>query len=192
VLPGTELAARFKNLDFDDNRSWAVYQAGVADGTYPKSGGRNRRENFDVKGVTRFVFGVACGATIKQVSNMSGIYCALQDDKGNRLDDVIVKWIESVKPGMLAARNGERNYHTAVCSLMLNSRVEIDQDFPRVKIVVELDDGTTKETTFGPIKECDSTMIGARNVAIISGRVLYRLAVGFHFNTWDADAPVAF
>jgi hypothetical protein len=134
----------------------------------------------------------ACnGETIRNSAKMARVYFALKNEKGIRVGDKISHMIESIKGAKEAFDGKDATLDSVVAMAVLNSRIEIDTDFPRVAIVIETDDGATVESVYGPMQDRESTLIRARNVAIISGTVLFRLAMLLHFNKGPDDVLAA-
>jgi hypothetical protein len=125
--------------------------------------------------------GHACGEPIKRVAAVSGQYGACSNEHGQRLDDLIEGWI--IASGKMVP--GVKDNNALFACHCLNSFAEIDRSFPRAKVVTELNDGGTFESTYGPVREKESRMIGVRNVAVISGTIIYRIARGFYLDAWE-------
>jgi hypothetical protein len=183
-LPGQEILQHLPDYGFDICRSTAVYRAYVEDGVLPKGGGPHNRPLLGSEHLSRLIIGILCGETIKKISHASGVYAALQDEGGRRLDDVVAGWIESFKSAKAAFDRKDANEDTLTAMVALRSRIVIDTDFPRATIVTETNDGTI-ERVFGPIKDPESTFVRVSNTSTIPGAVLYRLACGIHFNIWS-------
>lgn len=100
-------------------------------------------------------------------------YFALTDENGNKLGDVLVSILDSFK-----SANG-------VAALALQSRLEVDCGQPRACIISNTLEGSV-ETLYGlSSKQWDDVTV--RRSMTISGKVLFDLAMGLHFNRWNED-----
>jgi hypothetical protein len=99
-------------------------------------------------------------------------YYALADEHGNAVGEVLTNMLNSFRSVNPAA------------ALAYKSRVELDCDSPRVRIVSECDDGSNIETLYG-VHEKPWLDVRVRRSMTVSGKVLFDLAMGVHFNRWE-------
>ena len=99
---------------------------------------------------------------------------ALTDENGNKIGDVIVNILNSFRSVNDMAK------------LAYKSRIEFDCSAPRVCIISECTDGSI-ETLYG-IRDRQWSDVAVRRSMTISGRVLFDLAMGVHFNRWTPFA----
>jgi hypothetical protein len=108
----------------------------------------------------------------KDASAAACAYYALADEHGNTIGDVLTNMLDSFRSVNPAA------------SLAYKSRVELDCNTPRVRIVSECDDGSNIETLYG-LHTKPWSDVRVRRSMTVSGKVLFDLAIGVHFNRWE-------
>jgi len=99
------------------------------------------------------------------------LYYDLTDTQGNKLGDVLVNLIDSFRSV------------NATAALAYKSHVELDCSTPRACITSECSDGVSIETLYGVQRKLWSDVRVRRSVTI-TGKVLFQLAKGLHFNRW--------
>ena len=100
------------------------------------------------------------------------LYHDLTDTGGNKFGDVLVNIVDSFRSV------------NAVAALAYKSRVELDCKAPRACITSQCSDGVFVETLYGvPTKKWSDVRV--RRSVTISGKVLFDLAKGIHFNRWQ-------
>lgn len=102
-------------------------------------------------------------------------YYPLADDDGNKIGDVLVNMLDSFRS------------LNEVGPLVYKSRIEFDCNTPRVCVVSECDDATNLETLYGDQAKQWSDVCVRRSMTI-SGKVLFEIAKGLHFNRWPVEA----
>ncbi|MEH2505605.1 hypothetical protein V1290_004416 [Bradyrhizobium sp. AZCC 1578] len=109
----------------------------------------------------------------KDAASAACAYYALMDPTGrNGLGDVLVNMINSFKSASDTA------------ALAYKSRIEVDCDRPRACLSIETIEGQC-ETLFG-IQSAPWSDIRVRRSMTISGKCLFDLACGLHFNRWES------
>ncbi len=98
----------------------------------------------------------------------------VHDTHGNKFGDVVCDMIRSF-----------RHDENELASRVLDSRIELDCDTPRVRIVSNTPEGQT-ETVYGvsPMKWHDVAVLKSFT---ISGRCIGQLAVGLYFSNWTTN-----
>lgn len=182
IAPAYDILKHLPHYGFDENRALAVHKKRVEEGASPKSGGPNRREYLTLSNVIGLTIGAIIVTPINKVVPTTAIYCSLQDDAGTRLDEFIGRSLHICASGLTEFNAGECSFPAA--RAILHSRFEFDTELLRVDWVMEAKDGSTAVRTFGPIKDRPSTFIGVRNISVLSGAVLFRLANGLYNKVW--------
>jgi hypothetical protein len=109
----------------------------------------------------------------KDAAAWARAYYALADEDGNKIGDALVNILNSFRSVNDTA------------TLAFKSRVEIDCSAPRACIISECTEGSI-ETLFG-IRDKQWSDVQVRRSMTISGKVLFDLAIGIHFNRWDQN-----
>jgi hypothetical protein len=99
------------------------------------------------------------------------VYHDLKDAHGNNFGDVLVNMLDSFRSA------------NEVSGLTYKSRVELDCKTPRVCITSDCNDGMSIETLYG-VQTKQWSDVRVRRSVTISGKVLFELAKGIHFNRW--------
>jgi hypothetical protein len=109
----------------------------------------------------------------KDAASAASSYYALMDPTGtNSLGDVLVNMIDSFRSVNDTA------------ALSFKSRIEVDCDIPRARLSSETTEGQC-ETLFG-VQSAPWSDIRVRRSMTISGKCLFDLACGLHFNRWES------
>jgi hypothetical protein len=69
----------------------------------------------------------------------------------------------------------------------VKSRFELDCNTPRVCAISECSDGSNVETLYG-VQANQWSDVRVRRSMTISGKVLFDIAMGIHFNRWPVEA----
>ncbi|WP_445216197.1 hypothetical protein ACKWRH_28310 [Bradyrhizobium sp. Pa8] len=97
-------------------------------------------------------------------------YYGLVNDEGDSLGEVLTRLIDSFKGP------------NAVSAMAYRSRLEVDCNYPRALLSLETRDGQL-ELIFGPQSK-KWTDAKVRRSMTISGKCLFDLAIGLHYNRW--------
>ena len=189
-LPASEILPHWHGITYQSEKTARTATRALIESDHlPRSAGGNAQALFGPADVTMLLLGtcIASVEPIRNIPKLAPIYYSLRDENGYRVGDVIATCIESVKGTVQAFKNKDATTDTLRTIAALNTRFEIDVNFPRVRMVTEIGDGKTEEKVFGPVKDRQSTFTRVSNVAIVSGSVLFRLGIGLYFNKWDSD-----
>ena len=127
--------------------------------------------------VVILILALLVDAPVKDSATAACAYYSLVDENGNKVGDVLANILDSFRSVNDTA------------GLAYKSRVEVDCDTPRVSITSECNEGNA-ETLYG-LRSKPWSDIRVRRSMTISGKVLFELAMGVHFNRWPATAEIA-
>jgi hypothetical protein len=99
------------------------------------------------------------------------VYHDLEDGDGNKFGDVLTNMLDSFRS------------LNEVSPLVYKSRIEFDCNTPRVCVTSECNDGSIV-TLYGSQSK-PWLDVRVRRSMTISGKVLFDLAMGVHFNRWE-------
>lgn len=116
------------------------------------------------------LLGVLADVHAKDAASAATAYFSLCDPNGNTLGDSLCNIIDSFKSV------------NDVSALAYKSRLEIDCGQPRACLSMQTTDGQA-EVLFG-VQAAQWTDIRVRRSMTISGKVLFDLGCGLHFNRW--------
>lgn len=135
----------------------------------------SRRGSFVPKLATRHVvmilLGVMADVHAKDAASAATSYYALADQDGNELGDALCRIIDSFKSV------------NDISALAYKSRLEIDCGQPRACISIQNNEGSQTEVLFG-VQAAQWADIRVRRSMSISGKCLFDLGCGLHFNRW--------
>lgn len=101
-------------------------------------------------------------------------YYQLENENGEKIGDTLVNILNSFRSVNDAA------------GLAYKCRIEVDCSAPRVCIIYETTEGSL-EVLYG-LRDKQWSDVRLRRSTTISGKVLYDIAMGVHFNRWPHDA----
>ena len=185
IAPAFDVLQHLPRYGFNEGRAINVHRQYVQEGVHAKSGGGQRRERLTLQNYVSIFVGTIIDAPINRVVTHVNNYCASRDENGNRLDETIGRVLHDFARGADDFKNKRATRAILAASGAINSRFEFDTGFPRVDWVFEAKNGDTTAKTFGPVADRPSSMIGVRNVSVLSGSLVYRLANGLFHNVWD-------
>jgi hypothetical protein len=114
----------------------------------------------------------------KDAAATANAYYSLTDPDGNKLGDTLVRIIDVFK-------NREP---VPFAQVAYKSRLEVDCGRPRACLNLTCTDGNA-ETLYG-VQRAQWEDLVVRRSMTISGKCLFDLACGLHFDRWDAPANV--
>ena len=123
--------------------------------------------------VTMLLLALLADMPVKDAAASAATYYSLVDEDGNKIGNVLANILNSFRSVSDFAK------------LSFKSRVEIDCSAPRVCIIAETTEGSI-ETLFG-IRDKQWSDVRVRRSMTISGKVLFDLAMGVHFNRWNIE-----
>jgi hypothetical protein len=150
-----------------------VYRRLNETGIFPVSHGA-KIEKLNSYHVAMLLLALLVDVPVKDSAPAACAYYSLVDENGNKIGDALVNILDSFKSP------------NAVASLAYKSRIEVDCNSPRVCVVSDTTEGTV-ETLYG-LRTKQWTDIRVRRSMTISGKVLFELAKGVHFNRWPLEA----
>lgn len=152
-----------------------VYRRHNEAGIVPVSHGASVKK-LDCRHVTMLLLALLADMPIKDAAASACAYYALEDENGNKVGDVLTNKLNSFRSVNDFAK------------LSYKSRIEIDCTAPRACIISETAEGTI-ETLFG-IRDKQWSDVRVRRSMTISGKVLFEIAMGLHFNRWNIKETV--
>jgi hypothetical protein len=190
--PASEILPHWESITgLSENTARAVTRKLTEDEILPRSRGGKAQALLGPKDVATIMIGscIAVDAPIRDISKLTPIYCALRSPNGDRLVDVVASWIETFGSAKDSFDRKDASNDNLVAMLALRSRIQIDIGFPSASITTETKDGQL-EITFGP-QDQPSTFVRAVKSVTISGKILFRLAMGLYFDQRPADTAEA-
>lgn len=144
----------------------------VETGDWPSSRGAHV-PGLTVRHVVLMLLALLADVPAKDAAATANAYYALQNEDGEKLGDALVRIIDSFKTT------------TPLAQVAYKSRLEIDCGRPRACLNMACTDGNA-EILYGVQRAQWEDLIVRRSMTI-SGKCLYDLACGLHFNRWDSD-----
>jgi hypothetical protein len=171
VIAASELLPNLASVTgFPEATVKGVYRRLNEAGILPVSHGATVKK-LNCHHVTMLLLALLADMPIKDAAASACAYYALANEDGNKIGDVLVNKLNSFRSVNDFAK------------LSYKSRVEIDCSAPRACIISETTEGTI-ETLFG-IRDKQWSDVRVRRSMTISGKVLFDLAMGVHFNRWN-------
>ena len=152
-----------------------VYRRLNEAGILPVSHGATVKK-LNCRHVTMLLLALLADMPIKDAAASACAYYSLVDEDDNKLGDVFVNKLNSFRSVNDFAK------------LSFKSRVEVDCSAPRACIITETTEGSL-ETLFGN-RDKQWSDVRVRRSITISGKVLFDLAMGVHFNHWDSKETI--
>jgi hypothetical protein len=182
MIPASELVPRVASVTgLPYSTVYSVKRRFVETGIWPSSRGAHVPD-LGTEHVVLMLLALLADVPAKDAVAMANTYYSLNDADGNKLGDVLVEMIDSFRsiaktPSLPAA-------------MALKSRLEVDCGRPRACLSVECTDGQD-EILYGA-QSAQWEDLRVRRSMTISGKCLFSLACGLHFNRWPGDEDVAF
>ena len=146
----------------------------IESGDWPSSRGAHVPE-LNTRHVVLMLLALLADVAAKDAAATANAYYALTDADGNKLGDTLVRNIDSFK-------NREP---LPLAQVAYKSRLEVDCGRPRACLNMSCTDGNA-ETLYG-VQCAQWEDLTVRRSMTISGKCLFDLACGLHFNRWDSD-----
>jgi hypothetical protein len=175
MIPASELVPRVADITgLPHSTIYSVKRRFVETGIWPSARGAHVPD-LDTRHVAMLLLALLADVPAKDAVRTASLYHDLSDEQGNKFGDVLVNMIDSYRLVNL------------VGPLVYKSTVELDCNSPRACVTSECNDGSSIVTLYGSqLKQWSD--IRVRRSMTISGKVLFDLAMGLHFNRWAKEA----
>lgn len=151
----------------------------VETGMWPSSRGASI-PNLDTEHVVLMLLALLADVPAKDASSTATSYFNLCDANGHRLGDTLVRMIDSFK---------DVRDLPPLAQVTYKSRLEVDCGYPRACLSMHCTDGQ-EEILYGvQIEQWQD--LNVRRSMTISGKTLFKIAMGVHHNRWSGESFVA-
>jgi hypothetical protein len=178
MIPASELVPRVAGITgLPYSTVYSVKRRFVETGIWPSSRGAHVPD-LNTRHVVLMLLALLADVPAKDASTTALHYYSLVDADGDKLGDVLVKLIDAFK-----------DTTSDLAKVGFKSRLEVDCGRPRACLNLHCTDGN-EEILYGVQRAQWEDLIVRRSMTI-SGRCLFHLARGTHFNRWPEDENVA-
>ena len=152
---------------------YAVKRRLIESGDWPSSRGAHVPK-LTLRHVALMILALLADVKAADAAAAANAYYALTDADGAKLGDVLVDILDSMK-----------DESSPLAQIGYKSRLEVDSGKPRACLTTQCTDGHA-QTLYGVQRE-QWDDLSVRSSTTISGKCLYDLARGYHWNLWPKD-----
>jgi hypothetical protein len=174
MIPASELVPRVAGITgLPLSTVYSVKRRFVETGLWPSSRGAHVPD-LTIRHVVLMLLVLLADVPAKDAAATANSYYSLAAPDGSKLGDVLVSIIDAFK-----------DHNSPMAQAAYKGRLEVDCGRPRACLNVQCTDGH-EEILYGVQRAQWEDLIVRRSMTI-SGKCLYDLACGLHFNRWDFD-----